>query len=153
MTYETVKARRARNRATATEFVTQVNSVTYCEVCGAQPIEWHHDDHPNKPNSRVSSLRTQGISIARIKEEMDKCTPLCRLHHMALDGRLQALLEAAPFKQGVVYATPKPCTCCGRVTSTPRNGKCVTCDNHHSGRRRGKTDSCTGCTKLGLGEK
>ena len=141
----TVKARRMRNRKIATEFVKEVNSNTFCRVCQAQPIEWHHDEHPDRPNDRVSSLRTQGASIERIQREMDRCVPLCRKHHMEVDGRIEALLLSRPYKKGVTYVPPKPCNCCGRTTPRTRNGKCVTCDNHWSGRRVRLTISCEGC--------
>ena len=139
------RARRLIARQVATKFVEAVNAVTFCARCGKQPIEWHHDDHPGKPNDRVSSLRTQGASLARIKAEMDKCEPVCRSCHMRLDGRAKALQESSPRQKGKTYVPPSPCSCCGRITTRTRNGKCATCDNHHSARRLRKTLSCLGC--------
>ena len=145
MLYTGVMRTREQRRSEATYFVSEVNSKTRCQVCGGQPIEWHHDDHPKHPNARVSSLRTQGASIRRIQKEMDRCIPLCRRHHMEIDGRLDNLIANHPRKRGDIITVPVPCSCCNRPTKPLRNGMCVTCDNHHSGRRLRKTASCSGC--------
>lgn len=145
MLYNGCMVTREERRLVATEFVNEVNSRTVCMVCGSQPIEWHHEDHPKQPNARVSSLRTQGASIQRIQREMDRCTPLCRLHHMEIDGRLASLRSNQPYQRGKTYVGKLPCSCCGRAAKPLRNGRCVTCDNHHSGRRIRKTNSCDGC--------
>lgn len=138
---------RLRNRRIATAFVEAVNAKTVCRVCDAQPIEWHGEDHPSRPNSRVSSLRTQGASVERIQAEMDKCVPLCRVHHMELDGRLDAFRAAGSYQKGQVYVPPKPCSCCQMMTTRTRNGMCSTCDNHQSGRRLRKRLSSCGCCR------
>lgn len=78
-------------RVEAKRYVKEIRSRTVCERCGEQPIEWHHDDHPNKPHDRVSSLAAQGKPISRIDAEIARCTPLCRRCHQELDGRLENL--------------------------------------------------------------
>jgi deoxycytidylate deaminase len=118
---------RARRRAVATAYVDEVNSRTVCSRCGAQPVEWHHPDHPSEPNARVSSLRTQGASVERIQREIERCTPLCRTCHMEEDGRMDALRGAGPRKKGQVYVEPSPCDDCGRPTKPTRRGRCNHC--------------------------
>ena len=145
----TVNSRRMRARAVATEFVSNINASTVCSSCGAQPIEWHREEHEQKPNSRVSSLRTQGGSIARIQQEMDLCVPLCRSCHMKVDGRLNRLRQASPQKKGQIYVDPSPCSCCLRLAKPLRKGLCTGCYNHHSGLRLRKTNSCDGCCSTG----
>lgn len=114
----TSKERRIVNRKLATDFVNEVNSKTFCTHCGAQPVEWHHEDHPNNTNKRVSSLRTQGVSIRLIKIEMAKCTPLCRSCHMKEDGRIEALIKShRPVTQ---------CISCGKFVKILRD-RCDGC--------------------------
>lgn len=139
------KEKRKEARIIATRFLAIIESNTPCQNCGGKPIEWHNNSHPDKPNNRVSSLRTQGCSIERIQREIAICTPLCRRCHMKLDGRLASLLSKSPYKIGRVYVPPRPCLCCGVNTKRTRNGMCSTCDNHHSGRRLRKGRSCDGC--------
>ena len=138
-------SKRQANRAIASAFVREINAKTSCSICGSQPIEWHGEHHLQKPNARVSSLRAQGCSVERIKQEMAQCVPLCRTCHMTEDGRLAALRDKAPYQKGQEYTQPKPCACCGKPTKPLRNAMCVTCDNHHSGRRLRKTKSCDRC--------
>ena len=121
------KQRRIECREIATAFVNEVNARTVCAECGDQPVEWHNDDHPEYPNKRVSSLRTQGASIQRIQAEMDRCTPLCRLCHMKADGRLDALRSSQPHQKGQIYVPPQPCSDCGRPAKPLRRGRCNHC--------------------------
>src|SRR5882757_10320635 len=99
---------REERREIATEYVDRVNSNTLCSHCGKQPIEWHNHSHVDKPNARVSSLRTQGASIARIEAEMNSSIPLCRSCHMKEDGRLETLLKSHPYRKGKVYVKELP---------------------------------------------
>ena len=143
------KERRVRFRAIATAFVTHINEATFCAECGEQPVEWHNYDHCNNPNARVSSLRSQGASVARIQHEMDISTPLCRGCHMRVDGRAARLRENAPYQKGLVYVTPKPCSCCELPYKPLRLGMCSSCYNHHSGLRIRKNRTiCDGCCTL-----
>lgn len=114
-------------RVVATAFVDEVNARTLCVHCGAQPVEWHREEHVDRPNARVSSLRTQGASVDRIQAEMDLCVPLCRSCHMIEDGRLVALRSAAPYQKGKIYVTPRPCIDCGREFKPLRRGRCWSC--------------------------
>lgn len=140
------KERRAETRAIATEWLREYEATVYCAECGAQPVEWHNEEHPDRPNDRVSSLRTQGASIERIKVEIDRCVPLCRSCHMRIDGRTAALHEAKPQQPGSRFVPDtRPCSCCNRPTKVVRNGMCSTCYNHHSGLRPRLTPSCDGC--------
>ena len=132
-------------RKIATEYVNRINRIAVCRECGAQPVEWHNPDHINKPNNRISSLRSQGASILRIMQEFSECIPLCRRHHMIEDGRLAKLMESSPQKLGKTYTEPSPCVCCGKIYKPLRNNMCSSCDNHKSGRRVRKTRSCDGC--------
>lgn len=135
---------RAIKRAVATEFVKQVNRSTVCVNCGAQPVDWHHDDHPQRPNSRVSSLRAQGASIPRIQREMDRCTPLCRKCHMQADGRAAALFAAQPNQPGSVLVPPLPCVECGKPAKPRRKHRCYSCyERQRCGGRMHR--GCDGC--------
>ncbi len=138
------QTKREINRAIATKFVNKVNQQTLCQHCGTQPIEWHHADHPKQPNARVSSLRTQGSSIRRIQQEMDRCTPLCRSCHMAEDGRTEALLASTPNQKGVVLVGLKPCIECEKPYKPLRKGRCWTCSEKYRCGGRFHT-SCDGC--------
>lgn len=112
-----------------------MNGRTVCERCGAPGIEWHREEHEQRPNARVSSLRTQGAPITRIQAEMDLCTPLCRSCHMAVDGRGERLHQAAPYRKGQSYVDPKPCVNCGKLTKPTRRGRCNHCYIKHMGIR------------------
>lgn len=135
---------RERNRS----FVSSVNAATKCQECGAQPIEWHHFGHCKKPNARVSSLVTQGCSIARIQAEMDVCEPLCRTCHMKVDGRMASFLAARPRQPGSSFVDPSPCSCCGRVVKPLRRSLCSGCYNHQTGLRLRSRPVC-GCRRTG----
>jgi hypothetical protein len=74
--------------ATAKVFVAAIRAKTFCASCGAQPIEWHHPDHPQKPNNRVSARMARGNRPKLLQREIDRCTPFCRPCHMEEDGRL-----------------------------------------------------------------
>jgi hypothetical protein len=133
---------REQRRLIATEFVAEINSKTVCAHCSAQPIVWHGEHHPEKPNARISSLRTQGCSVERIQQEMDVCTPLCRGCHMREDGRYKALRAASPFQPGVEVVPPKPCLCCAKVVKITRRGMCSGCYNCETGLRPHKQKRC-----------
>jgi hypothetical protein len=86
------KTQEARNnyyflrKAEAKAYVTKLRETTYCVICGSQPIDWHCEEG-HKESARISHLMASGKSIARIEQEIAKCTPLCRKHHMKVDGR------------------------------------------------------------------
>lgn len=141
-------SQREKSRVIATRFVNAVNAETYCAGCGAQPIEWHAEHHHEKPNSRVSSLRSQGCSIDRIKYEMSICEPLCRSCHMKIDGRLDSLLANVPQKRGKTYVDQLPCEICENLCKPRRKGLCYTCyERHRLGGRsfnHQRSDGCCG---------
>ncbi len=122
----------------AKAYVAEIRSNTYCELCGKQPIEWHHVDHEINGNNRVSHLTSQGHPISRLKIEIEKCQALCRSCHMKIDGRLQSLLEKCPNKLGS-RSLPKACIKCGKLEQYLRKGLCNRC-NHQ--RRKQMCDSC-----------
>lgn len=134
----TPNERRAKRREAATRYVTEVANKTSCARCGARPVEWHHEDHPNRPNHRVSSLRTQGASVERIEQEMKRCAPLCRSCHMQVDGRIEALRKNQPYQKGQTYVPPKPCVECGKLAKPTRRGRCYSCYNRLMGIRQPK---------------
>ena len=137
-----MNSRRADRREVATKFVRAVNAKTLCASCGGGPIEWHGEHHPTYPNARISSLRTQGASVDRIKEEMALCEPLCRSCHMQHDGRLANL--SGGHAKGVVLVPPLPCSCCSKLAKPRRRGLCSGCYNHRSGLRPRAQPTC-GC--------
>lgn len=57
------------------------------EGCTETRIEWHHRDPATKTKSIGSSIRLH--SEARLRAELALCDPLCRRHHMIVDGRLE----------------------------------------------------------------
>lgn len=79
---------RARNKA----YVDAVRARTFCAECGAQPIDWHNDEHVADGKRRIGNMVT-GYSIAAIQAEIDRCTPLCRRCHAALDRRMYRAWE------------------------------------------------------------
>lgn len=56
--------------------------------CTATKVEWHHRDPATKTNG-ISEM-TRG-SVERLERELDLCDPLCRKHHLEIDGRLAAI--------------------------------------------------------------
>lgn len=120
----------------AREYVDARRAETCCERCGAQPIDWHHDDHPQNPYLRISRLRGIGASIERIQREIDRCQALCRSCHMDVDGRRVARIAALhagrdrqpyrPTKKRVPEL--RPCADCQTLTKVPfRKGRCKSC--------------------------
>lgn len=77
-------AMRRRSR----DFVRGVRTAARCAQCGAQPVEFHCVDHREEPRQRIAVMAAQGRSIASIKKELARCTPLCRPCHAAEDKRL-----------------------------------------------------------------
>ena len=100
-----------------------------CEKCGASPIEWHHDDHPEKPWLRVSSLINRG-SVSAVLKELNRCQRLCRKCHMEIDGRAEVLRERCLERQGKIDP-PKECELCGKLAKPLRKKLCYTCYEHH----------------------
>lgn len=132
------ETRRIKARRIATEFVSAVNAITHCANCGKQPIEWHRKEHEEHPNWRISSLRVQGNTIARIKREMELCVPYCRSCHMEMDGRKKELQISKPNQKGISHPL-KPCYECGKLYKPLRKGMCSGCYNNATGLRPRKT--------------
>jgi hypothetical protein len=127
--------RAAKERARA--YVDPIRAAAVCARCGAQPIEWHRDEHHARPHFRVAFLTAQGRTPQRIQEEIDRCIPLCRRCHMQEDGRAAALTASRPRQKGSVFP-PKSCIQCGTETKPSWRGMCRRCYDHM---RRG-TDIC-----------
>jgi hypothetical protein len=124
------------SRAATRAYVRTVRATTVCAVCGAQPIDWHHEDHTREPHRRVSRL-VGAASRERIDAEIARCTPLCRRHHMEADGRLAAAVAAGERERQ--REDPKPCVECGRPYKPLRRGLCSRCydrERDHGRRRR-----------------
>lgn len=102
----------------------EVRARTVCVRCGAQPIDFHREEHVAHPTWRVPILVTGGVSPARIQREIDLCTPLCRRCHMTVDGRLERL-KAARYITPTV--PPRPCRECERMYKPLRKGFCPGC--------------------------
>jgi hypothetical protein len=114
-------------RSAAQTFVKELNARTFCERCGAQPIEWHNPEHVelNREHFRIGKMAFRGEGIPLIKSEIQRCTPLCRRCHMTEDGRLERWLARAKNRP---IQPPKPCTQCGRGYKPLRRGLCNRCD-------------------------
>lgn len=54
--------------------------------CDETKVEWHHRDPATKTKSIGSSIRLH--SVVRLRAELALCDPLCRKHHMTVDGRI-----------------------------------------------------------------
>lgn len=124
-------------------YVENLRNETPCAHCGKSPIEYHHPDHPEKENDRVSSLVAQSnpsrpspVKWSRIAEEIARCIPLCRSCHMKEDGRLETLLASAPYKKGQIYVPPAPCLICAKVVKPLRRGLCWGCSEQHRPKSR-----------------
>lgn len=55
------------------------------EGCAKTKVEWHHRDPDTKNFSIGNSVRVH--SVERLTAELALCDPLCREHHMIVDGR------------------------------------------------------------------
>jgi len=122
------RTRLAITRPIAREFINRVNAATFCATCGAQPVEWHNPEHVemNLGGRRISNMVGAGRAIATIREELARCTPLCRRCHMTADGRMDRLVERAKAPRP---STPtRPCTECSRLYKPLRRGLCNRCN-------------------------
>lgn len=92
----TAKAGEARLRARSRAFISEINARTFCDNCGAQPVEWHNPDHValGRRHYRIGDMASRCRTIAAITAEMARCTPLCRRCHMAADGRLKSFVDS-----------------------------------------------------------
>ena len=105
-----------RRKARDTAYLRALRAETRCIRCGAQPVEFHHDDHPEHPTRRVGFLAHRGASLRRIQAEIARCEALCRRCHMLVDGRI-----------GQSRKEPRPCTQCGRPMMAVTRRICVNC--------------------------
>lgn len=112
------------SRARAKAYVAEARATTTCERCGAQPVEYHHVDHERHGNQRVARLAARGVSVERIRREIDRCEALCRRCHMTVDGRLEALAEVVRSRP---VQDPQPCEACGVKAKPRRRGMCRRC--------------------------
>jgi hypothetical protein len=81
-------------REAARVFMWRVRRETVCVQCGRQPVDFHSDAHLTQPRSRISNLVSRGATIGRIMRELQRCMPLCRRCHVALDGRMERIRAA-----------------------------------------------------------
>lgn len=126
--------------ADARAFISEVNAQTVCAHCGAQPVEWHNPEHVelNRRHMRISAMVNSGCPIPSIREELVRCTPLCRRCHMVEDGRLATFVIATK--------EPSPCLECSRVYKPLRHGLCARCETRR--RRAAKRIPC--CSHCGM---
>lgn len=90
-----------------------------CERCARTvPLERHHKDG-NPANNEPSNIWI-----------------LCRRCHMEVDGRADALVEAAMKNAEKMRKPPAPCVECGKLSKPLRRGLCHACDERK--RRRDK---------------
>lgn len=82
-----------RARARAQEYVDLVRAATSCAVEGCErgTIEWHNPEHDQNPNRRIYRMVGSSRSIAAIAAEIAASIPLCRFHHVRVDGRIKNL--------------------------------------------------------------
>jgi len=85
---------------TLRQIVTLIREQTHCARCGAQPIDWHRFGHVNEPELRLG--RWHGSDdLTVLLAEIEVCTPLCRRHHMATDGRAEDWHQHSPRHQRI----------------------------------------------------
>jgi hypothetical protein len=84
----TINNRRPTRVELAKAYSAQRRAETVCEVCGAQPIEWHSEEHIRFPRRRVAHLTSAGRPIDEIEAEIQACAALCRRCHMEEDRRI-----------------------------------------------------------------
>lgn len=125
------------NKESSKQYVDELRARTFCKICGAQPVEWHHivPRAPGDGQMPIAHLRALGFPIPRIEAELLKCEALCRRCHMVDDDRISKLQTLGPRKKGETYVEPKPCSVCQRVVKVTRGGKCRAC---YDAIRRGK---------------
>lgn len=102
--------------------VDAIRAATVCAKCGAQPVDFHREEHVAHPENRVGQLLISAASLQRIIQEIALCEPLCRRCHMTEDGRLAGMADHRLKKQ-----PPKPCSECGRLYKPLRRGLCTAC--------------------------
>ena len=76
-------------RAMLTDWLTEYKSTHPCQECGESRhyvLVFHHRDKTEKDDN-ISVMVMDGISIARIKEEIAKCDSLCANCHRELHWR------------------------------------------------------------------
>jgi cytochrome P450 len=59
----------ARNRA----YLAEVRANTFCELCGAQPIDFHSDTHHHARHRRINQRVLAGQTIASLQAEIARC--------------------------------------------------------------------------------
>lgn len=91
---DVVRACQRRKKERAKAYVAAVRAKTFCRLCGLQPVEWHNTEHEQEPLRRIANMVNRGCTAVRIQAEIDRCDPLCRRCHMALDGRTKNLKAA-----------------------------------------------------------
>ena len=81
-----------------------------CSLCFHKAIDRHHMDG--------NTLNNKETNIA----------PLCRYHHMIVDGRMDKLIERQKSK--VPNKTKRECVICGVFAYPIRKGKCHACNEY-----------------------
>lgn len=86
---------RKKRRVEARAYVDKIRAETICDRCGAQPIEWHREEHVQKPHNQISKLVGHGYSVKRIAEEIALCRPLCHSCH----GQVEVILRRKSYRK------------------------------------------------------
>lgn len=86
-------ARRRRRREENRPIIAALRASTPCANCGAVgSVDYHSEDHHERPHRRIGDMVSGGYTLASIKAEIARCTPLCRRCHMLRDGRLEKFI-------------------------------------------------------------
>lgn len=120
------KQRKDRNR----KYVDDIRARTTCELCGAQPIDWHREEHEKNPGWRLGNMRSSCSTLERIQAEINACAALCRKCHMRADGRKERLTSAAILRGDSQRIGPRICVRCGQFKKTASHGLCRKCYSH-----------------------
>ncbi len=80
-----------RNRAVIAVELERRGGTCVYPGCKKTTIEWHHRD-PETKNFEIQYSVRRHTAATRLAE-LALCDPLCRKHHMAVDGRAQKAAE------------------------------------------------------------
>lgn len=96
-----------------------------CECCGYnKPIPGCYDFHHKDPSQKSFSISGKSWSFERLKQEVDKCTLLCRLCHSELHWNLQQEKRKKRQELKKVYCEEIQCGYCKKkFKKTKKNRK------------------------------
>lgn len=123
-------ARIRRNR----EYVASIRARTVCESCGAQPIQWHREEHKQHGYRRVGNLAGTHCSLERIDREIAACQAFCHKCHSRIEGRTEHLAKVgriAAVAKRLRHLPLRPCVRCKSMVKKLTLGFCGKCYSYY----------------------